>query len=198
LFCAKCTIFVPAKQNKLTVKIYCIKNLLPKLSIMPKISIVVALADDYAIGYKKKMPWHLPADLKYFKELTNGHPVVMGKRTFESLPNGPLPNRTNIVLTSMVSEGVSEGYFEANSLEDALELCSNAEHVFVIGGAAVYKQCMDYVDNMYLTWVHGNFKADTYFPDIDFSKWKEISREDHEADDKNKYPYSFTIYERVV
>lgn len=164
---------------------------------MPKISIVAALADDFAIGYKKKLPWNLPADMKHFKNLTTGHTVVMGKRTFESLPNGPLPNRTNIVLTTMLSEGVVEGYFEADSLEDALELCSNAEQLFVIGGAAVYQQCMDSVDSMYLTWVHGDFKADTYFPEIDFSKWKEVSREDHPADEKNEYPYSFSVYERV-
>ncbi|MDD4490619.1 MAG: dihydrofolate reductase [Paludibacter sp.] len=164
---------------------------------MPKISIVAALADDYAIGYKKKLPWNLPADMKHFKALTTGHTVLMGKRTFESLPNGPLPNRTNIVLTTMLSEGVAEGYFEADSLEDALELCSNADQVFVIGGAAVYKQCLDYVDSMYLTWVHGDFKADTYFPEINFSKWKEVSREDHPADEKNDYPYSFSVYERI-
>lgn len=164
---------------------------------MPIISIVAALADDFAIGYKKKLPWNLPADMKHFKNLTTGHTVVMGKRTFESLPNGPLPNRTNIVLTTMLSEGVVEGYFEADSLEDALELCSNAEQLFVIGGAAVYQQCMDSVDSMYLTWVHGDFKADTYFPEIDFSKWKEVSREDHPADEKNEYPYSFSVYERV-
>lgn len=164
---------------------------------MPKISIVAALADDYAIGYKKKLPWNLPADMKHFKNLTTGHTVVMGKRTFESLPNGPLPNRTNIVLTTMLSEGVVEGYFEADSLEDALELCSNAEQVFVIGGAAVYKQCMDSVDSMYLTWVHGDFKADTYFPEIDWNKWKEVSREDHSTDEKNEYPYSFSVYERI-
>lgn len=163
---------------------------------MSKISIVVALADDYAIGYQKKLPWKLPADMKHFKSLTTGHTVVMGKRTFESLPNGPLSNRTNIVLTTMLSEGVVEGYFEADSLEDALDLCSNAEHVFVIGGAAVYKQCIDFVDSMYLTWVHGKFKADTYFPEIDFNAWKEVSREDHQADDKNPYPYSFVVYER--
>ncbi|GAB1415793.1 dihydrofolate reductase DfrA [Paludibacter sp.] len=164
---------------------------------MPKISMVVAIAENYAIGYKKKMPWHLPADLKYFKELTTGHAVVMGKRTFEGLPNGPLPNRTNIVLTSMLSEGISEGYFEANSLEDALELCSNSEEVFVIGGAAVYKQCMQYADYLYVTWIHAEFVADTFFPEIDFNQWKKISREEHAADDKNKYPYSFVVYERV-
>ena len=164
---------------------------------MPKISIVAAIADDFAIGYKKKLPWNLPADMKHFKALTTGHTLVMGKRTFESLPNGPLPHRKNIVLTTMFTEAVREGYFEAESLEDALELSSNADKVFIIGGSAVYKQCMDIVDAMYITWVHGEFTADTYFPEIDFSQWKEISREEHLADKINLYPYTFSIYERI-
>jgi dihydrofolate reductase len=164
---------------------------------MPKISIVAAIADDYAIGYKKKLPWNLPADMKHFKALTTGHTVVMGKRTFESLPNGPLPNRKNIVLTTMLTEAVREGYFEAESLEDAMELCSNADQIFVIGGSAVYRQCLDIADAMFITWVHGSFPADTYFPEIDFSVWKEVSREDCPADQTNLHPYSFTVYEKI-
>ncbi len=164
---------------------------------MPKVSIVAALADDYAIGFKEKLPWYLPADLKYFKELTTGHTILMGKRTFESLPNGPLPNRTNIVLTSIISEGINEGYFEADSLEDAFEISASAEQVFIIGGASVYKQTLDMADRLYLTWVHDEFKADAYFPEIDFSLWKEIDRKDYEADEKNKHPYSFVVYERI-
>ena len=128
-----------------------------------KVSIVAALADDYAIGYKGKLPWNLPADMKHFKALTTGGTVIMGKRTFESLPNGPLPNRTNIVLSSMISEGVNEGYFEANSLEDALELCSNAKEVFVIGGSAVYKQSADIADTMYLPGCMENSKQTLIF-----------------------------------
>ncbi|HLP05838.1 MAG TPA: dihydrofolate reductase [Paludibacter sp.] len=163
---------------------------------MTKTSIIAAIADNYAIGKSNNLPWHLPADLKHFKQLTTGHAVVMGKRTFESLPNGPLPNRTNIVLTSLMSEGVNKGYFEADSLEDALYLCENEEHVFVMGGATVYKQALDRVDSMYITWVHGNFSADTFFPQINFDLWAEVSREDFSADDKNPYPYTFSIYER--
>jgi dihydrofolate reductase len=163
---------------------------------MPKISIVAAIADDYAIGYKKKLPWNLPADMKHFKALTTGHTVLMGKRTFESLPNGPLPNRKNIVLTTIFTEAVREGYFEAESMEDAMELSSNADNVFVIGGSAVYQQCLDFADSMYITWVHGEFPADTYFPEIDFSKWNEVSREDCPADEANKYPYTFSVYEK--
>ncbi len=163
---------------------------------MSKISIIAAVADNYAIGKGNKLPWHLPADLKHFRELTTGHAVVMGKRTFESLPNGPLPNRKNVVLTSVMSEGVNEGYFEADSLEDALYLCEKEDKVFIVGGAAVYRQSLEIADSLYITWVHHEFSADIYFPEVDFSKWEEVSRQDLPADDKNPYPYSFVHYKR--
>ncbi|MCE5331682.1 MAG: dihydrofolate reductase [Bacteroidales bacterium] len=163
---------------------------------MSKISIIAAVADNYAIGKSNKLPWHLPADLKHFKELTTGHAILMGKRTYESLPNGPLPNRKNIVLTSVLSEGVNKRYFEADSLEDAFDLCEHECQVFIIGGASVYRQSLDKADSMYITWVHAEFPADVFFPKINFSKWIEISREDFPADEKNPYPYSFVYYER--
>jgi dihydrofolate reductase len=163
---------------------------------MSKISIIAAVADNYAIGKSNNLPWRLPADLKHFRKLTTGHAVVMGKRTYESLPNGPLPNRKNIVLTSIMSEGVNEKYYEADSLEDALYLCENIKEVFIMGGATVYRQCIDKVDTMYITWVHGNFSADTYFPEFNFEEWNEVSRTDHDADEQNPYPYSFSEYER--
>lgn len=163
---------------------------------MPKISIIAAVADNYAIGKLNKLLWHLPADLKYFKNLTIGHAVIMGKRTFESLPNGPLPNRKNIVLRTILSDGVTEGYFEADSLEDAFELAENEDRVFIIGGAKVYKHSMDKVNSMYITWVHADFDADAYFPEIDFTEWQEVSRLDCKADDKNLFDYSFVEYRR--
>lgn len=163
---------------------------------MSEISIVAAVADNYAIGKGNKLPWHLPADLKHFRELTTGHAVVMGKRTFESLPNGPLPNRRNVVLTSVMSEGVNEGYFEADSLEDAFYLCEKEEKVFIVGGAAVYRQSLEIAESLYITWVHHEFSADIYFPEVDFSKWDEVSRQDMSADEKNPYPYSFVHYKR--
>ena len=163
---------------------------------MSKISIIAAVADNYAIGKSNKLPWHLPADLRHFKQLTTGHAVLMGKRTYESLPNGPLPNRKNIVLTSVLSEGVNEGYYEADSLEDALELCEHEDKVFIIGGGAVYRQSLDIADSMYITWVHAEFAADAFFPEIDFDQWIEVSREDFPVDDKNLYPYSFVYYEK--
>ena len=163
---------------------------------MSKISIIAAVADNYAIGKSNNLPWHLPADLKHFRQLTTGHAVVMGKRTFESLPKGPLPNRKNIVLTSIMSEGVNEGYFEADSLEDAIFLCEHETQVFIIGGATVYKQCIDKVDYMYITWIHKEFSADTFFPVIDLEQWEEVKRKDFDPDDVNQYPYSFVEYKR--
>lgn len=163
---------------------------------MANISIIAAVSDNYAIGKSNNLPWHLPADLKHFKALTTGHAVIMGKRTFESLINGPLPNRKNIVLTSILSEGINKGYFEAESLEEAIELCENLDNVFIMGGATVYRQSIDKVDNMFITWVHGHFQADTYFPKFDMNEWKEVSRQDFDADEKNPYPYSFCEYIR--
>ena len=139
----------------------------------------------------------MPADLKHFKQLTTGHAVVMGKRTFESLPNGPLPNRKNIVLTS-IPEGDFDKYYEATSIKDALDLCEHEDEVFIIGGASIFSQAIKMVDNMYITWVHANFEADTFFPKINLKVWKEISREEFNADEQNPYPYTFCQYERIA
>ena len=163
---------------------------------MSKISIIAAVSENYGIGKLNKLPWHLSADLKRFKELTTGHAIIMGKRTFESLPQGALPNRKNIVLTSIMSEGVNEGYYEADSLEDAIFLCEKEEQIFIIGGSSVYKQMIDKVDSLYITWVNAQISADAFFPTIDFDKWLEVSREDHPADTKNEYPYSFVQYKK--
>ena len=165
---------------------------------MKKISIIVAIAENYAIGCQNKLPWHLPADLKHFKELTTGNAVIMGRKTFESLPNGALPNRKNIVLRSVLSDGVTESYFEANSPSDALKIAESEKQIFIIGGSSVYEQFLDKADSMYITWIHAEFEADTFFPKIDFSKWKEISRINHKADEKNRYDYSFVEYQKSV
>jgi len=165
---------------------------------MPKISIIVAIAENYAIGCQNKLPWHLPADLKHFKELTTGNAVIMGRKTFESLPNGALPNRKNIVLRSVLSDGVTEGYFEATSASNALKIAESEKQIFIIGGSSVYEEFLDKADSMYITWIHAEFEADTFFPKIDFSKWKEISRVNHKADEKNLYDYSFVEYQKRV
>lgn len=164
--------------------------------MMPKISLVAAVADNYAIGRHNRLLWHLPADMKYFKQLTLGHVVVMGRRTFEGLPGGPLPGRRNIVLRTVPSGGDMEGYAEAASLDEALALADGEAEVFVIGGGTVYRECLDRADALYITWVHADFEADTFFPRLDFEKWEEVSRTDCKADERNPYDYSFVVYRR--
>jgi len=163
---------------------------------MPKVSIIAAIAENMAIGKSNKLLCYLPADLKHFKEITTGHVIIMGRHTFNSLPIRPLPNRKNIVLTSMLSDGVTEGYFEVSSLEEALYLSENENEVFIIGGGSVYKQSIERADAMYITLIHHEFDADTFFPQIQDSEWKIVSEEKHPADEKNPYSYSFIHYER--
>lgn len=164
-----------------------------------KISIISAVAIGSGIGKDNKLLCHLPADLKRFKELTKGHTVIMGRKTFESLPNGPLPERVNIVLTrnpKKVFNGVDAlDYYETDSLESALELC--LDKAFIIGGAEVYREALKVADKMHITWINKLFLADTFFPDINHFEWDLVSFEHHEPDEKNPYPYSFFEYERV-
>ena len=150
------------------------------------ISIVVAIAENGAIGYKNDLLWHLPADLKRFKEMTTGHSIIMGSRTFRSLPKGALPNRRNIVLSRTQQD--FPGAEWAASPEVALELVGEEAEAFVIGGAQVYEQMLPYTDKIYLTRVHADSpEADTFFPELDMSEWVELSRTEYPADEKNRY-----------
>ena len=150
------------------------------------ISIVVAIAENGAIGYKNDLLWHLPADLKRFKEMTTGHSIIMGSRTFRPLPKGALPNRRNIVLSRTQQD--FPGAEWAASPEVALELVGDEAEAFVIGGAQVYEQMLPYTDKIYLTRVHADFpEADTFFPELDMSEWVELSRTEYPADEKNRY-----------
>ena len=158
------------------------------------ISIIVAVAENYAIGKNNDLLWHLPADFKHFKEITTGHTVIMGLNTFYSLPNGALPNRKNIVISLEPVD--CEGCTVVYSIQEAIELCKDEGEFFIIGGASIYRQTIDMADTLYITWVHKEFDADTFFPEIDPNKWEEITREDHESDEKNRYPYSFVKYKR--
>jgi dihydrofolate reductase len=163
---------------------------------MTKISIIVAVAENNAIGKDNKLLWHLSEDLKRFKRLTSGNPVIMGKNTYFSLPVRPLPKRKNIVITDVPGEQIDDCTM-AYSIEDAIEKMDNEKENFIIGGASIYRQFMPYADRLYITWVHKSFDADTFFPEVDEKEWKEISREDiTETDEKNPYPHSFVIYER--
>ncbi|MDF9831793.1 dihydrofolate reductase [Parabacteroides sp. PF5-6] len=163
---------------------------------MSKISIIVAVAENGAIGKDQRLLWHLPNDLKLFKMLTTGHTIIMGRNTFESLPNGALPNRQNIVITSNRNR-TYPGVSIAHSLPEALELCQDEEEAFIIGGSMVYNEALQFADTLYLTRVYHRFEdADTFFPDIDFSAWQMIKDEMHPVDEKHLYPYTFFTFER--
>ena len=159
------------------------------------ISIIVAIAENLAIGKNNDLLWHIPADLKRFKQITSGHPVITGKRTYESLPRRPLPNRVNIVITDVPGEHI-EGCKMAYSIDEALAKCNPAEENFIIGGASVYRQFLPHADRLYLTLVRKSFEGDVFFPEIDFSKWKLISSEDFRPDEHNDFSYSNQIFEK--
>ncbi len=157
------------------------------------ISVIVAFSEGNIIGKNNKMPWKLPADLKRFKAITTGHTVVMGRKTYESIGR-PLPNRKNIVLTS-IPESIID-CVTSDSLRDAIAISGNETELFIIGGESVYKQTFQFADKLYVTEVHANLAGDAVFPEIDYSEWVETSREAHKADEKNEYDYTFINYER--
>ncbi len=162
------------------------------------LSIIVAIAKNFAIGRKNELLYHMPNDMKRFKSKTTGHTVIMGKNTFASFPRRPLPNRRNIVLA--LPEEVpadTEGAEWVNSLQEAFELCKDEEEVFIIGGAYVYKQTLPLADRLYLTVIDDEPEgADAFFPTVDYSEWNEIGRESHEPDERHAYPYTFLDLER--
>ena len=158
------------------------------------VTIVVAIAENYAIGKNNQLLWHMPADLKHFKQITSGHTVIMGRRTYDSVGK-PLPNRRNIIITRQ--DITIPGCEVVKSVDEALGLCAGEEEVFIVGGAEIYKLTMDQTDRIYLTIVHHSFDADTVFPEIDYMQWKETAREDHQPDEKHKYSYSFITLERI-
>jgi dihydrofolate reductase len=156
------------------------------------ISIIVAVSDDWGIGKNNELLWRIPEDMKRFKSLTMGKAVLMGKRTWESLPKRPLPGRTNIVVTDIPGESF-EGAVMAYSIEDALMKCNNEEEIFIIGGGTIYRQFMPLADRLYITHVHKSAPADVYFPVIDKNIWKVLSKEDYPETEISP-AYSYTIY----
>lgn len=159
------------------------------------ITIIVAKSENNIIGNDNQLIWHLPNDLKHFKQLTSGHPIIMGRKTYESLGK-PLPNRTNVVITRN-KDWNPEGILVMNSLQDAIEKSKEIdEEVYIIGGGNIYEQAMDWADALEATEVHQTFEGDTKFPEIDLAIWEETSREDFEKDEKHEYDYSFVRYER--
>lgn len=162
---------------------------------MRTISIIVAIAENNAIGKDNQLLWYIPDDLKRFKRLTTGHPVIMGKKTYESLPIRPLPNRMNIVLTDIPGEKIKDCTM-AYSIEEAISHCPDGEECFVMGGGMVYRQFLEIADKLYITFVHKEFDADTFFPEIDLSKWVLKEEEAHVVADKNKLSFTYKIFTR--
>lgn len=159
-----------------------------------RISIIAAMDKNRLIGKDNALPWRLPADMRHFKAVTMGKPVIMGRKTHESI-GMVLPGRQNIIVTHNTSYA-AEGCVVVHSFEQALRAADNAEEVVVIGGAALYQTALAKANRLYLTFVDGEFEGDTYFPAFDFEEWREIEHQHFQPDEKNRFPYSFVTYER--
>ncbi|WP_257352357.1 dihydrofolate reductase [Pseudalkalibacillus decolorationis] len=156
------------------------------------ISLLVAVAKNRVMGKDNDLPWHLPEDLKWFKNVSMGHTIIMGRNTYESIGK-PLPGRKNVIITTDKSY-IAEGCIVTHSIEEALE--QNGEEQIVIGGAQVFKQVLPITDRIYLTQIDEEFEGDTFFPELDESEWEVTSKEKGIKNEKNPYDYYFTIYDR--
>ncbi|MDD3877516.1 MAG: dihydrofolate reductase [Bacteroidales bacterium] len=160
-----------------------------------KLSIIVAIANKSVIGKDNRLIWHLPADLRYFKNLTMGYPIIMGRKTYESIGR-PLPGRTSVIITHNMNFH-AEGCIIVHSLEEAIKQVAAFEEAFIIGGAQIYAQALPIADKLYLTRVFHTFDGDTFFPEIMEKEWQLIEETQMNADEKNNYPFAFMVYERV-
>ena len=158
------------------------------------LSLIAAMDRNRAIGKDNAMPWHLPADLKHFRAVTWGKPIIMGRKTYDSLGR-PLPGRTNIVLTRDPAFR-PDGVEVAHSVREALQAAADAPEAVVIGGASVYARLLPEVERMYLTYIDAEFRGDTYFPPFNGEQWQELEREPHKADGDNLYDYTFVVLQR--
>ena len=158
------------------------------------VSIIAAMDRNRLIGNENQLPWHLPADLAHFKQVTMGKPIIMGRKTYESIGR-PLPGRTNIVLTRS-SDFSAECVLTANTLEQALNHVSAEEEVMIIGGSTIYELALPRADRLYLTYVEDSFEGDAWFPDFDPEQWSIVASEQHSADEKNSSAYRFVTYAR--
>jgi dihydrofolate reductase len=164
------------------------------------ISLIVAISENNVIGKNNSLPWHLPADIKYFRDTTVGHCVIMGRKNYDSIPEKyrPLNGRTNIIVTRQ-KDFKAKDCIVFNSIEHALNEAKkkNETEVFIIGGADIYNQTIDVADKIYLTKIHHAFDGDTFFPKIDANRWKKMIQKDVQPDEKNKFPFSFCVYEKI-
>lgn len=160
------------------------------------ISIIVAVSDEWGIGRNNELLWNISEDLKRFKKLTTGKKVIMGKKTWESLPKKPLPGRINIVLTDVPGEKI-ENAVTVYSIDDAIDKCEKSEEAFVIGGGSIYKQFLPFSDRLYITHVHKKAPADVYFPEIRMNEWKVVELEDFPESENIPVPYTYVVYEKI-
>lgn len=159
-------------------------------------TIVVAMGEKNEIGFENQLLWHLPKDLKHFKEITSGHPVIMGRKTYESIGK-PLPNRTNIVVSGK-NDWFEEGILIVGSIKEAIKFAKKIdEDIFIIGGGKIYEQTINIVDRLEVTLVKADLEADTFFPKIDSKIWKKTDEICHEKDEKNQYDFCFQTYEKI-
>lgn len=160
------------------------------------ITLIVAMGKNREIGKENQLLWHLPKDLKHFKELTSGHPIIMGRKTYESIGK-PLPNRTNIVI-SRKNDWFEEGILIVGSIKEAVKFAKKIdEEVFIIGGGNIYEQTIDLADKLEVTLVDAVLDADTFFPKINEKVWQKTNEERHQKDEKNEFDFCFQTYERV-
>ena len=159
------------------------------------ISMIAAMDRNRLIGNGPDIPWQMPADRRHFRDLTVGKPVVMGRKTFETLKR-PLGKRHNIILTRNTAYKAPEGCSVAHSIVEILELCKEAEELMICGGAPIYEAFLPHANRLYLTQIHATFEGDVYFPEFDIAAWEEIQRIDGEPDERNPYPYSFLFLEK--
>ncbi len=158
------------------------------------VSIIVALSENNVVGVRNELPWKLSADLKRLKSLTMGHHIIMGRKTWESLGR-PLPGRVNVVITHD-RHYKAEGAIVVNSLNEAIQVASDDTEAFVFGGGIIFREALPLVRRIYMTKVHATIEGDTHFPVLNMNEWKETSREEFKADEKNQYDYSFVTLER--
>ncbi len=163
------------------------------------ISIIVAVSENNVIGRNNNLPWHLPADMKYFKDKTMGHFVVMGRKNFDSIPDKyrPLSGRTNVVVTRQNNFNAA-GVQVVHSINEAIQLAKekNETECFIIGGGEIFSQSIELCDRIYLTRIHHRIEGDVFFPELNQKEWKETSRKEVKADEKNNYDFSFLVFER--
>lgn len=158
------------------------------------ISIIVAMGKNNEIGLNNEMPWHLPNDLRYFKNITTGHTIVMGRKTYESIGR-PLPNRKNVILSRQSLE-LPESVSQIQDINDIKKLAQSNEQIFILGGAEVYRQTIDLADELFITQINESFTADTYFPQVNLLEWQQVSAEQGLRDEKNDYDYKFLRFTR--